>query len=95
MLTDSRWPRRIVVSESENQPEVAALAYEETPTETTEQTRIQQSDADAISEYERIAHLVYSYWEERGYQHGFAPEDWLRAEQEYLLPTQQPEGVAC
>ena len=32
--------------------------------------------------HEEIAALAHSYWEARGYQHGFAAEDWLRAEQE-------------
>lgn len=29
---------------------------------------------------EAIAELAYSYWAERGYAHGFAEEDWARAE---------------
>jgi hypothetical protein len=29
-----------------------------------------------------IARLAYSYWEARGWQHGSALEDWLRAERE-------------
>src|SRR5438067_7902250 len=32
---------------------------------------------------EVIAALAYSYWEERGYEHGLHLEDWVRAEQEY------------
>jgi hypothetical protein len=31
---------------------------------------------------EEIAKLAYSYWIARGYSHGGAQEDWLRAEQE-------------
>jgi hypothetical protein len=31
---------------------------------------------------EEIAKLAYSYWVERGYAHGGAQEDWLRAERE-------------
>lgn len=31
-----------------------------------------------------IAALAYSYWEQRGRAHGFATEDWLRAEREVL-----------
>ncbi len=37
---------------------------------------------DAISEYEKIARLAYSYWEAGGWQSGSAEEDWLRAEKE-------------
>ncbi len=31
---------------------------------------------------EEIAALAYSYWEQRGRQHGNDMEDWLRAERE-------------
>ncbi len=31
---------------------------------------------------ERIARLAYSYWEARGRVHGYAAEDWLRAERD-------------
>lgn len=30
---------------------------------------------------EEIAELAYRYWVERGYQHGYAVQDWIRAEQ--------------
>ncbi|HUQ94405.1 MAG TPA: DUF2934 domain-containing protein [Bryobacteraceae bacterium] len=33
---------------------------------------------------DQIARLAYSYWESRGFQHGYATEDWLRAERELL-----------
>ncbi|MGO9317857.1 MAG: DUF2934 domain-containing protein [Terracidiphilus sp.] len=33
---------------------------------------------------EEIARLAKSYWAERGYQDGFAEQDWLRAEKELL-----------
>jgi len=33
---------------------------------------------------EEIAKLAYEFWEKRGYQHGYASEDWLSAEAEYL-----------
>ncbi len=32
--------------------------------------------------HEDIAALAYSYWEQRGMQHGSDMEDWLRAERE-------------
>lgn len=34
--------------------------------------------------HEEIEKLARSYWEQRGYQDGFAEQDWLRAEQELL-----------
>lgn len=33
---------------------------------------------------EEIANLAYSYWEARGFAHGLADEDWIRAEAELL-----------
>ncbi|MGD0736515.1 MAG: DUF2934 domain-containing protein [Terracidiphilus sp.] len=33
---------------------------------------------------EQIEKLAQSYWAARGYQDGFAEQDWLRAEQELL-----------
>ena len=33
---------------------------------------------------EDIEKLARAYWEQRGYQDGFAEQDWLRAEQELL-----------
>jgi hypothetical protein len=34
--------------------------------------------------HREIAKLAYEFWEARGYEHGHANEDWLRAEAEYL-----------
>jgi hypothetical protein len=31
-------------------------------------------------DYNEVARLAYKYWEERHYAHGFAEEDWHRAE---------------
>ncbi len=31
---------------------------------------------------EEIARLAHKYWAERGFQHGAADQDWLRAERE-------------
>lgn len=33
---------------------------------------------------DEIARLAYSYWESRGFTHGLADEDWIRAEAELL-----------
>ena len=33
---------------------------------------------------EEVARLAYSYWEARGFTHGLADEDWVRAESELL-----------
>jgi len=42
-------------------------------------------EAIAVNAHEEIAKIAYGYWEARGYQHGSPEQDWLRAEQEYLL----------
>jgi hypothetical protein len=34
--------------------------------------------------HEEIARLAYSYWESRGFTHGLADEDWIRAEAQLL-----------
>jgi hypothetical protein len=36
----------------------------------------------AVVSREWIEQLAYQFWEQRGYQHGHALQDWLRAEQE-------------
>lgn len=41
-----------------------------------------RSIAQSSPEHHEIAQLAYSFWAERGYEHGFAEEDWLRAERE-------------
>jgi len=37
-----------------------------------------------LTSKEEIARLAYSYWESRGFSHGLADEDWIRAEAELL-----------
>ena len=41
--------------------------------------------AGTLSAHDKIALIAYSYWEARGFQPGSAEQDWLRAEQEFLL----------
>jgi hypothetical protein len=41
--------------------------------------------AVSVPDADEIARLAYSYWEARGFKHGSAEEDWLRAEQELRL----------
>jgi hypothetical protein len=38
--------------------------------------------AVAVPSREEIAELARKYWAERGWQDGYAEQDWLRAEQE-------------
>jgi hypothetical protein len=40
------------------------------------------NDHQTAPSREAVAELAYQYWAERGYAHGFADEDWARAEAE-------------
>jgi hypothetical protein len=40
--------------------------------------------ASRTPSYEEIAQLAERYWVERGWQDGYAEQDWLRAEQQLL-----------
>ena len=40
--------------------------------------------ASRTPSYEEIAQLAERYWAERGWQDGYAEQDWLRAEQQLL-----------
>ena len=40
--------------------------------------------ASRTPSYEEIAQLAQRYWAERGWQDGYAEQDWLRAERELL-----------
>jgi hypothetical protein len=42
------------------------------------------ASSPAMPSREEIEKLARAYWEQRGYQDGFAEQDWLRAEQELL-----------
>lgn len=46
------------------------------------------AESRSVPEREQIAVLAYSYWEQRGYEHGYAEQDWLRAEQELSKVSQ-------
>ncbi|HEU5022471.1 MAG TPA: DUF2934 domain-containing protein [Bryobacteraceae bacterium] len=41
--------------------------------------------APAVDRHDEIARIAYGFWEARGREHGHHVQDWLRAEQEYLL----------
>jgi hypothetical protein len=41
--------------------------------------------AVTVNAQEQIAKIAYGYWEARGFQPGSPEEDWVRAEQEFLL----------
>jgi hypothetical protein len=49
----------------------------------TEATHTEAVQANPENSREVIAQIAYGHWESRGYQHGRALEDWVRAEHEY------------
>jgi hypothetical protein len=73
---------------------IALVAKVEAPKKTKaaakpRKTATKKDSAIAISQpavvaRESIEQLAYQFWEQRGYQHGYALQDWLRAEQELL-----------
>ena len=38
----------------------------------------------AAPSQQEIARLAHAFWAERGWQHGYAEQDWFRAEEELL-----------
>jgi hypothetical protein len=86
---------RAVRSAGERKPPKAAHETSQPQSNAAaEATAVQEpvSETRSIGQYSpqhhEIAQLAYSYWENRGYEHGFAEEDWLRAERELC---EQPE----
>jgi Protein of unknown function (DUF2934) len=57
---------------------VVAPALEKEPAATSEPFLARRD----VPPHEEVATLAYSYWIARGYSHGSAEEDWLRAERE-------------
>lgn len=43
------------------------------------------SETAPVNTHEEIAKIAYGYWEARGFQPGDPEQDWLLAEQQYLL----------
>ena len=51
---------------------------------TAKKAKSTPASAPSMPPREEIEKLARAYWEQRGYQDGFAEQDWLRAEQELL-----------
>jgi Protein of unknown function (DUF2934) len=61
-------------------PKVAA----KTKVKAAPKTKAVDVAASRTPSYAEIAQLAERYWAERGWQDGYAEQDWLRAEQELL-----------
>jgi len=51
---------------------------------TAKKVKASPTSGQSMPPREEIEKLARAYWEQRGYQDGFAEQDWLRAEQELL-----------
>jgi hypothetical protein len=51
---------------------------------TAKKEKAAPSSRPSMPPREEIEKLARAYWEQRGYQDGYAEQDWLRAEQELL-----------
>jgi|ERR1019366_2519661 hypothetical protein len=67
-------------------PKVEELKKAKAASAKPSKTATKKENVTAISQPARdvIEQLAYQYWAQRGYQHGYALEDWIRAEKELL-----------
>jgi hypothetical protein len=91
-------PRKTVANDSATPP-VRAAKPKTAPVISTPRVKSAKHKTDApvaaieivevtpriVNAQEAIAKIAYGYWEARAFQPGSPEEDWLRAEQEYLL----------
>jgi hypothetical protein len=62
----------------------AAPAAEKKATKSVAKAKAADVAAKITPTHAEIAHLAERYWAERGWQDGYAEQDWLRAERELL-----------
>ncbi|MCU1250648.1 MAG: hypothetical protein JWQ49_3677 [Edaphobacter sp.] len=62
----------------------AAKSAAKTKVKAASKTKTVDIAASRTPSYEEVAQLAARYWAERGWQDGYAEQDWLRAEQELL-----------
>ena len=62
----------------------APKAAAKTKVKAAAKTKTVDIAASRTPSYAEIAQLAERYWAERGWQDGYAEQDWLRAEQELL-----------
>ena len=72
-----------LVAKVELPKEAKAAAAKPSKTATKEESVVAISQARVVSR-DMIAQAAYQRWVQRGYQHGYALDDWIRAEQELL-----------
>jgi Protein of unknown function (DUF2934) len=70
--------------ETESAVKGAPEAAAKTKVKAAPKTKAVDVVASRTPSYEEIAQLARQYWAERGWQDGYAEQDWLRAEQKLL-----------
>ncbi len=85
-VTKPKAPRKTAATEVTAAPRVKSVKHSKAsvPVAVVEVSAPEVVAAAPVNATEQIAKIAYGYFEARGYQHGFAEQDWLRAEQEYL-----------
>jgi hypothetical protein len=71
-------------SEAGSAVKAAPKAAAKTKVKAAPKTEAVDIAASRTPSYEEIAQLAERYWAERGWQDGYAEQDWLRAERELL-----------
>jgi len=79
-------PKAVKTPEGEAGSAVKAAprAVAKTKVKAAPKTKAVDVAASRAPSYVEIAQLAERYWAERGWQDGYAEQDWLRAEQELL-----------
>jgi hypothetical protein len=84
--TPAKPKKAVSASEGETGSAVKAApkAAAKTKAKAAPKTEAVDIAASHTPSYEEIAQLAERYWAERGWQDGYAEQDWLRAERELL-----------
>jgi Protein of unknown function (DUF2934) len=76
-------PKTVAKAQDGNVKAAPAVAAK-TKVKAAPKTKAVDIAASRTPTYAEIARLAERYWAERGWQDGYAEQDWLRAEQELL-----------
>jgi hypothetical protein len=82
--TPAKPKKAVSASEGETGSTAPPKAAAKTKAKAAPKTEAVDIAASHTPSYEEIAQLAERYWAERGWQDGYAEQDWLRAERELL-----------
>jgi hypothetical protein len=77
-------PKVVKTLDGESAVKAAPKAAAKTKAKAAPKTKAVDVAASRMPSYAEIAQLAERYWAERGWQDGYAEQDWLRAEQELV-----------